>query len=103
MSKTYSEQITKVQLLTTGLKKNIELVKNKGLDEHFIRKLEAEIVLAAGYNKETEQLRIDLRKKTIQANQKLAEVKQMVKEAKKVIKGDFAQTQWKEFGIIDKR
>ncbi|BEG98763.1 hypothetical protein [Bacteroides sedimenti] len=103
MSKTYSEQITKVQLLTTGLKKNIELVKNKGLDEHFISKLEAEIVLAAGYNKETEQLRIDLRKKTIQANQKLAEVKQMVKEAKKVIKGDFAQTQWKEFGIIDKR
>lgn len=103
MSKTYSEQIAKTQSLVAGLKNNLELVRGKGLNEHFISKLEAETVLAAGYNNDAEQLRVDLKTKTTQANDKLNDVKQLVKEAKKIIKEDFAQTRWKEFGIIDKR
>jgi hypothetical protein len=103
MSKVISEQIEKTQMLVNGLKGKVELVKDKGLDNEFIDKLNAENKLMSTYNEELDKLKAELKAKTIQTNRKILEIKTQVKEAKRVIKRDFMQHQWKEFGITDKR
>jgi len=103
MSKVISDQIEKTQMLVNGLKSKVELVKNKGLDDEFINKLNAENKLMATYNEELDKLKAELKAKTIQTNRKMLEIKTQVKEAKRVVKRDFLQHQWKEFGITDKR
>jgi hypothetical protein len=103
MSKTYSEQITKTQSLLTGLKKNIEIVRSKGLNEEFINKLESDNNLVATFDKENEQIKADLKNKIVKANSKLDEIKKQVKEAKRIIKSDFDQSKWISFGITDKK
>lgn len=103
MSKVYLEQIEKTEQLLEGLKNNINLVKDKGLDKDFIRKLEADKDQAIIYNSENDKLRAELKAKAHRANQKLEEIKAQVKEAKRVIKQDFPQERWQYFGISDKR
>ena len=95
--------LPKTQLLSAGLKKNIAQLKNKGIDEQFISKLDSDTALASSYNKEIEKLKADLKTKTHQANIKLNEVKWQVREAKKIIKRDFDKEIWQEFAINDKK
>jgi len=103
MSKVISDQIEKTQTILTGLKNKTDILKNKGLDDAFINKLNADNKLMATYNEELDRLKADLKAKTIQTNRKMMEIKTQIREAKKIIKKDFLQHQWKEFGITDKR
>jgi len=103
MSKVFTDQVNKTKMLITGMKNKSGLVKHRGLDDAFINQLETDTNLAASYNEELERLKSQVREKTRQANAKLIEVKNQVKAAKKVIKSDFDQTKWHEFGIADKR
>lgn len=103
MSKVISEQIEKTQMLLNGLKGKIDSLRNKGLDEVFIDKLKTDNHLLATYNEELDKLKAELKSKTIQTNRKVMEIKNQVKEAKRIIKRDYLQQQWKEFGITDKR
>jgi len=103
MSKVYSDQIERVQLLLAGLKKNLNLVQEKGLDEAFIKQMEADVLLAGSYNKKNEELKAELKISIHQANAKLEDLKKQVQLAKKIIKKDFLQENWCNFGIIDKR
>lgn len=103
MSKVISEQIEKIQMLLTGLKSKVELVKNKGIDNEFLNKLDANNKQLAVYNEELDKLKSDLKAKTIETNRKRLEIKAQVKDAKKIIKRDYLQPQWKDFGITDKR
>ena len=103
MSKVISEQIEKIQMLLTGLKSKVELVKNKGIDNEFLNKLDANNKQLAVYDEELDKLKADLKAKTIETNRKRLEIKAQVKDAKKIIKRDYLQPQWKDFGITDKR
>ena len=40
MSKVYSEQVQKAQMLAAGLRKNYELVKNRGISSEQIAQME---------------------------------------------------------------
>jgi hypothetical protein len=103
MSKVYSEQVNKTKLLLTGLKKNIDLLKNKGIDEQSISKLQSDNCLAETYDAENDKLKAEIRTKTHQAYIKLNEVKKQVQSVKKIIKRDFDKSRWQEFGINDKK
>lgn len=103
MSKVYSDQIVKAQSLVYGLKRNLELLKSKGINKEFISKLEADNNLALSYDEENEKIKADLRAKARRANAKLNEIKAQVKAAKKIIKNDFDKSKWEQFGIADKR
>lgn len=103
MSKIISDQIEKTQTLLNGLKNKIELLKNKGLDEEFINKLSADNRLMENYNTELDKLKTELKAKTIASNKKMIEIKTRIKEAKKIIKNNYLQNEWKDFGITDKR
>lgn len=103
MSKINSEQIAKTRSLIAGLKQNVGLVKQKGLDEQFINKLESDNQLASTFNDECEQIREEFRIKTTKTRIKMNDVKSQVKEAKRIIKRDFDKSRWQEFGISDLR
>lgn len=103
MTKVNSEKIAKTNLLLTGLKKNALLLKNKGIDEHFINKLENDNSIAATYDEEKDKLKAEVKAKTVQANSKLNEIQRQVNEAKRIIKRDFDKSKWLDFGITDVR
>ena len=50
-----------------------------------------------------EKLKADLKSKTAELEAKMKEIDAKMSEAKKIVKMDIPQSQWKEFGIYDKR
>lgn len=103
MAKIYQEQIQKTDLLLNGLKINASLVKDKGIDEFFLSKLESENKLATTYNEEYDKLKADFKNKGYQINNKIDEIKKQCREAKRIIKKNFDKAEWTKFGILDKR
>lgn len=101
--KTYAEQISQAQVMTAGLKNNAAQVARRGLDEAFVNKLEADRLAAVALNNEQEKLKADLKAKTAQLDATLTELDKGLAEARKIVKLDFPQGQWREFGIEDKR
>ena len=101
--KTYAEQISQAEVMTAGLKNNAAQVARRGLDEAFVNKLEADRLAAVALNNEQEKLKADLKAKTAQLDATLAELDKGLAEARKIVKLDFPQGQWREFGIEDKR
>ena len=54
-------------------------------------------------NSEQEKLKADLKTKTQELSKTITEIESKVSFIKKLIKIDIPQTQWREFGIEDKR
>ncbi len=103
MSKTYADQVQKAQLLVAGLKKNLELVKNRGISLEQIERLERAATQAAEMNREVEALREEVSLKAGAANKKLTEVKNDMQNCKTIVKRCFDQERWIDFGVMDKR
>ena len=103
MSKVYSEQVQKAQMLAAGLRKNYELVKNRGISSEQIAQMEKDAKEAARMNEEGEVLRAEVGAKAARANKKLTELKNNMQNAKQIIKRCFDQEQWQDFGVMDKR
>lgn len=64
MAKVHLDQIEKTQQLLNGLKKNLTLLKDKGLDENFIKQLEADNNQAIILEGENEKLKAEVKIKT---------------------------------------
>ena len=90
-------------MIVAGMRKNFELVKNHGITLDQLSSLEKAAEEAAQMNEEVETLREQTSQKAAQANQKLIEVKDAMRDVKRVVKGYFDQTKWESFGILDKR
>lgn len=103
MSKVYLEQVQKAQMLVEGLKKNYDLIKNHGISREQIAQLEKDAEITAVFNKELDELRAQVSLKASQANKKLTEVKNSILNMKHVVKKNFDQTKWQNFGVYDKR
>lgn len=103
MSKIHSELITKTRLLVSGMMKNVELIKDKGLDAQFLKRLKDDTDQIAEINEECEKLKSEAKAKTKQLNIKINEVRKQLRDSKKIIKRDFEKEQWIKFGISDSR
>jgi len=104
MSKpSYAEQISGAQVMVAGLRANAGQVSRRGLDDQFINKLDSDRLSAAALNDQQERLKAELKSKTAELDAMMAEMDKGVTEAKKIVKLDFPQEQWKQFGIEDKR
>ena len=99
----YAEQISKAQVLISGLKANADQIARRGLDEAFVTRMETSRNDATALNDEQERLKAALKMKTAELDAKLVELDLQAAEARKIVKMDFPQNQWKEFGIEDKR
>ncbi|MBQ8044842.1 MAG: hypothetical protein IJ269_00650 [Bacteroidales bacterium] len=103
MSITISNEVAKAQFLAEGLRKKIELVKNKGLDEAFISQLEASYQELKTCDEELEAYKKELRERVKENNAKLADLKAKMLIARKTVKANYAQVEWIEFGVQDKK
>ncbi|AFL98346.1 hypothetical protein [Ornithobacterium rhinotracheale] len=100
--KSYSENITLAKVMADGLsryKSNLPA----GVKESQISELESLRQTIETLNSEQEKLKADLKTKTQALDAKLNELQKLYAELKKRIKIDIEQSQWREFGIEDKR
>lgn len=103
MSKVYSEKVEKAQSLANGLKRNFDKVKSLGITDEQILNLMKLAEETAAMSKELDALREVVKQKASAANAKLTELTQQLQFAKQVIKTNFEQLSWVNFGIVDKR
>lgn len=102
-SKSIASNIQDAEMMLVGLKANTTEVEKRGVDSAFIAKLEEEVKTLKTKNAEQEKLKADLKTKTEEVNTSESKVSKTMSEAKKVVKLAIPQSQWKEFGINDKR
>lgn len=103
MSKTISDQIEKTQLLISGLRKNLHLVADKGINTELIDKMEAISKVLSEQNEKVEILREEVSKEIRIANQQHKELRDNFASTKRIIKQNFSQEEWEKFGLLDKR
>ncbi len=103
MSQVHSNSIKKTELLITGLRRNKETLENKGIDEQLITKLEISKNQSVTYEKEKDALRAELKAKTLQAMIRMNEISSLTKQIKQIIKKNYDQSKWADFGIMDKK
>lgn len=100
--KSYSESISQAKVMIDGLTGNLANLP-KGMDEAFVNSLTDSRTQVVALNSEQEKLKADLKTKTAELDTEIANMMKLYSEAKKRVKMDIPQEQWKEFGISDKR
>ena len=103
MSKVYCEKVEKAQSLANGLKRYYDIVKSLGVTNEQIQNLVKLAEEIAVMSKELDDLREVVKQKASAANAILIELTQQLQLAKQVIKSNFEQLSWVNFGIDDKR
>ena len=100
--KTYSENISLVQVMVDGLNRNKSNLP-KGMEEAFVTNLSGSLTKTISLNSEQEKMKADLKVKTAELDKETESMLKMYSEAKKRVKMDIPKEQWREFGIEDKQ
>lgn len=103
MSKVYAEHVQKAQMLASGLRKNIEQVKGHGVTPEQLSQLEQKATVIARHSEELDELRKVVSEKASVASRELVELRADVQGLKQIVKRNFTQERWADFGILDKR
>ncbi|MDR0364119.1 MAG: hypothetical protein LBH92_03770 [Bacteroidales bacterium] len=103
VAKSHAQKISQAEIMISGLKNNQQQIEKRGVSQEFIDKMAADIIAAVRLNNEQEALKAQLKVKTTELTAKMEILDKAYAEAKKIVKLDFPQAQWKEFGIGDKR
>jgi len=101
--KSYAEKVNDAQVMHTGMQSNQMQVATRGWSTTNTSRLNTTRTEVVKLNDEQEKLKAQLKTKTAELDAKMSELDTQMKEAKRVVKLVFPQTQWKEFGIADKR
>ena len=103
MSKTVDSQIEKSKFLIQGLRNNLEAVKGFGFTAKQLDDMERQLDDLAKASDETEAAYAVLDEKRKKMNAILDSAKEVFIERKKVIKANYPQEKWINFGVQDKR
>lgn len=103
MSKTIELQIDKCSTLIDGLRKNVSVLADKGINNDLLDHLGERLKSLSAANSECDALRQTLSEKVKAMNSILTEVKEAYAENKRKIKGSYPQEQWARYGVMDKR
>ena len=96
---TYAETLASAQLITAGLRANLDKLANRGMEEGFVANMEGTIKQVHDLNAEQEALKARLKEKTSEVDTKLTNLKGQISESKKVVKLALDSASWKQFGI----
>ncbi len=99
----YAEQISQADIMLQALKSNVDKLSRRGIDQPFVDEMESMAKQVKALNEEQEKLKADLKSKTESLNALMDGLAGKYSEAKKLVKLEIPQSQWKEFGINDKR
>lgn len=103
MSKTIDLQIEKSRVLIEGLSRNIEALRDKGIASDALENMSADLDRLKASNDECDRIREELSLKVKAMNEILAQVKDAFAEKKRIIKTNYPQEQWINYGVQDKR
>lgn len=103
MSKTNEMYLDKARTLIKGLKEYLETVKNYGISIDDLQKLEAAVNEGERLNAEVDRKRAELNNIVPNASRKLAEVRSLTSELKRLVKSRVDPSHWLDYGIPDKR
>jgi hypothetical protein len=102
-AKSYAEYIKDAEVMSSGLSNNVEQAATRGMNAEFTGKLKSNLSEAVQLNNEQEKLKADLKTKTAALDAVMKSMNAQVSKARKLVKIEFPQAQWKEFGIDAKR
>lgn len=97
MKRSYSVRITSAKVMIDALRSNEGQVTK--IDTAFVNEMESLKNEAETLNSEQEKLKADLKAKTEALDAKLKALDEKYLFAKKRVKVDIPQAQWKEYGI----
>ena len=103
MSKTVDLQIEKSRFLIQGLKNNLAVVKDYGFTETELQAMDKQLDELAKASADTDAAYAVLDEKRKKMNGILDQVKEAFTDKKKVIKANYPQEKWINFGVQDKR
>lgn len=99
MPKSYSETMSETKMMVDALRNNVGQVTK--IDLIFIDELDGIKTKVETLNAEQEKLKADLKSKTEELNTEMKQLTEKYAFAKKRVKMDIPQAQWKEYGIQD--
>ncbi len=102
-TKSYAEQLNRTKVMLDGLRANASTIQKRGLDDVFFDRLQKGLERSVALNTEQEKLKADLKIKTDELTNEMDVLAKLYAEAKKLVKIEFPQEQWVEFGLADKR
>ena len=103
MSKTIDLQIEKSKTLVNALKHNFSEVSSKGVKMNDLDELINQLEKLQASSKQTDELRERLSEQVHTTNNILVQVKQQFKEIKDIIRLNYPQEKWINYGVLDKR
>ncbi len=103
MSKVYDENVRKALTVAEGVRRNLEVLSQYGITEQQIDALVAVANDTGAKSAEVDELRKIVAEKASVARVSLDSLTVGLREIKQVIKRNFEQPKWIDFGIEDKR
>lgn len=103
MSVTVKNEISKAEVLVSGLKKHLDEVKQIGINAEGIKKLEEALQALRQKDEEVDALRREVTIKGRENHELLAELKTQMLAYRKTVKQRFDQPDWIKYGVQDKR
>jgi hypothetical protein len=101
--RTQAEEIVLTGIMINGIRMNQEVLSQRKIDITFANVLQNNVDACTALNIEQEVLKARLKEKTSEFDAAFTAMLKKASEARKIIKIDFPQPLWKEFGIEDKR
>ena len=99
----FADLMSDSKVMLRGLQKNADSVATRGIDAEFITNMQNTMNDTEQLNGEQEALKASLKAKTAELDNRVDELKDMMSEARKVVKLAIKQEKWVEFGIKAKR
>ncbi|MBQ3825416.1 MAG: hypothetical protein II811_04710 [Spirochaetaceae bacterium] len=103
MATSFAQKLTAARLMTAGLKSHADDVKKVGFDEAKIAEIEKLSLEAQELDNEQESLKAKLKSCTEKLNKTTEALDVALNDAKKTVKFAISQSEWKAFGISDKK
>lgn len=103
MSVTIKKEIDKAEVLVSGLRKHLDEVKQIGVTEDGIKKLEEAYKVLLQKDEEVDALRQQAALKGRENHELLDELKSQMLAYRKAVKGRYEQPDWIKYGVQDKR
>lgn len=103
MSKTIDQQIEKSNTLVNALKHSFSEVSSKGVKMNDLDELVNQLEKLQASSKQTDELRAKLTAQVQTTSNILARVKEQYKEIKDIIRVNYPQEKWANYGVLDKR
>lgn len=103
MSKTIDIQIEKSKRLIEGLKRHMAEMESKGISMATLDDMNEQLRRLSDSARAADELRTKLSNQVRSTNNMLAACKQAYIATKAVIKNNYPQEQWRDYGVDDKR